>query len=217
MRSGPGRGYPRGPMWWGRDEVVNRALQPHRVVQGGAPPARPGRLGPRRSDLALTKLVSGEPGGRYTAVSGFRDPTAGRSAPGLRASFNHQNLVTTWGDFGLTDSLDVEFVLQQALGTIDNRYICQPRNAAYVHTGVALVLAHGGPSDSANSTSTIRCRRSRSRPANQLAYVFRGGRAAFITRRFMWGVRIAQVCRLSPTRIRMRNRKNGKFGLAVFF
>ena len=37
--------------------------------------------------------------------------------------YNRQNLVTAYGDFGLTDSIDVEFVLQQALGTLDNRFI----------------------------------------------------------------------------------------------
>ena len=37
--------------------------------------------------------------------------------------YNRQNLVTAYGDFGLTDSIDVEAVLQQALGTLDNRVI----------------------------------------------------------------------------------------------
>src|ERR1700737_122076 len=99
MHSGPGRGYPVVYVV-GRDEVVTVLYS--------------------RSELALTKLASGEP----APIPPYPDFATHRWELGAGYGvFNHQNLVTTWGDFGLTDSLDVEFVLQQAFGTIDNRYI----------------------------------------------------------------------------------------------
>src|ERR1700680_3795107 len=117
MHSGPGRGYPVVYVV-GRDEVVTVLYSRTEWFKVRAPRGQKG--GARRSELALTKLVSGEP----APIPPYPDFATHRWEIGAGYGvFNHQNLVTTWGDFGLTDSLDVEFVLQQALGTIDNRYI----------------------------------------------------------------------------------------------
>ena len=37
--------------------------------------------------------------------------------------YNRQNLVTAYVDYAITESLDAEGVIQQALGTLDNRVI----------------------------------------------------------------------------------------------
>src|SRR5258708_16113279 len=117
MHSGTGRGYPVVYVV-GRDEVVTVLYSRTEWYKVRAPRGQEGWA--RRSDLALTKLVSGEP----APIPPYPDFATHRWEIGAGYGvFNHQNLVTTWGDFGLTDSLDVEFVLQHALGTIDNRYI----------------------------------------------------------------------------------------------
>src|SRR5260221_14244187 len=117
MHSGPGRGYPVVYVV-GRDEVVTVLYSRTEWYKVRAPRGQEGWA--RRSELALTKLESGEP----APIPPYPDFATHRWEMGAGYGvFNHQNLVTTWGEFGLTDSLDIEFVLQQALGTIDNRYI----------------------------------------------------------------------------------------------
>src|ERR1700738_5161573 len=117
MHSGPGRGFPVVYVV-GRDEIVTVLYS--RTDWFKVRAARGQEGWDRRAELALTKLVSGEP----APIPPYPDFATHRFEVGAGYGvFNHQNLVTSWGDFGLTDRLDVEFVLQQALGTIDNRYI----------------------------------------------------------------------------------------------
>ena len=74
----------------------------------------------RRAELARTELPSGEP----APIPPYPEFATHRWEVGAGYGvFNRQNLVTGYVDFGITDSLDAEFVVQQALGTIDNRYI----------------------------------------------------------------------------------------------
>ena len=128
--------------------------------------------------------------------------------------FNHQNLVTTWGDFGLTDSLDVEFVLQQALGTIDNRYIASigmrhtfiPEwrwfsPTAGIGTGYQYIDDKVPPKPLQTS--------------NQVAYVSLGARG-FITRRFMWRADWRKYV-VFTNQNQNEEPEEWKFGLAVFF
>ena len=117
MHSGPGRGYPVVYVV-GRDEVLTVLYSRTDWFKVRAPHGQEGWA--RRSELALTTLTTGEP----APIPPYPEFATHRWEIGAGYGvFNHQNLVTTWGDFSLTDSLDVEFVLQQALGTIDNRYI----------------------------------------------------------------------------------------------
>jgi len=198
MHSGPGRGYPVVYVV-GRDEVVTVLYSRTDWFKVRAPRGQEGWA--RRSELALTKLASGEaaPIPPYPEFATHRwEMGAGYGV------FNHQNLVTTWGDFGLTDSLDIEFVLQQALGTVaispawgfgtpsfPNGVGFRPRPASARRT----------------STSTIRYRRSRSRAAIKWP-TFRWGRAASLPGDSC-GVLTGASTRSSPTKIRTRNRKNG--------
>ena len=117
MHSGPGRGFPV-VFVVGRDEVVTVLYSRTEWYKVRAAHGQEGWA--RRSELALTKMASGEP----APIPPYPQFATHRWEIGAGYGvFNHQNLVTTWTDFGLTDSLDAEFVLQQALGTIDNRYI----------------------------------------------------------------------------------------------
>src|SRR5471032_1718532 len=117
MHSGPGRGYPVVYVV-GRDEVLTVLYSRTDWFKVRVPHGQEGWA--RRSELALTTLVSGEP----APIPPYPQFATHRWEIGAGYGvFNHQNLVTAWSDFGLTDSLYVEFVVQQALGTIDNRYI----------------------------------------------------------------------------------------------
>src|SRR6202049_1295041 len=98
MHSGPGRGYPVVYVV-GRDEVVPVLYSRTDWFKVRAPRGQEGWA--RRSELALTKLVSGEP----APIPPYPDFATHRWEIGAGYGvFNHQNLVTTWGDFGLTDS-----------------------------------------------------------------------------------------------------------------
>src|SRR3979411_1812572 len=178
MHSGPGRGYPVVYVV-GRDEVVQVLYSRTEWFKVRAPRGQEGWA--RRSELALTKLVSGEP----APIPPYPDFATHRWEIGAGYGvFNHQNLVTSWGDFGLTDSLDVEFVLQQALGTIDNRYIATlglrhtfiPEWRWFSPTaGIGFGYQYVDNKVPPKPLQT----------GNQLAYVSVGARG-FITRRFMW-------------------------------
>src|SRR5580692_9090095 len=117
MHSGPGRGYPVVYVV-GRDEVVTILYSRTDWFKVRAPRGQEGWA--RRTDLALTKLASGEP----APIPPYPDFATHRWELGVGYGvFNHENLVTGWGDFGLTNSLDAELAVEQAFGTIDNRYI----------------------------------------------------------------------------------------------
>jgi hypothetical protein len=98
--------------------------------------------------------------------------------------YNRENLVTGYLDFGLTDSIDVELVLQQAFGTIDNRVIATigMRNTFIPEwkwfsptAGIGTGYQHISGQRAARAA----------RVNNELAYASLGARG-FITRRFMW-------------------------------
>jgi hypothetical protein len=178
MHSGPGRGYPVIYVVE-RDEVVTVLYSRtdwYRVRAAG------GQEGwARRDDLARTELTSGEP----APIPPYPDFAAHRWEAGAGYGvFNHENLVTAWGDFGLTNSLDAEFVVQQAFGTIDNRYIT---TLGLRHT---FIPEFKWISPTAGIGFGYQYVKEREPPAplqnsNQLAYISLGARG-FITRRFMW-------------------------------
>lgn len=178
MHSGPGRGYPVIYVV-GRDETVTILFSRTEWYKVRSPRGQEGWA--RRSELALTKLASGEP----APIPPYPDFSTHRWEFGAGYGvFNHQNLVTSYADFGLTDSLDAEFVVQQALGTIDNRYIS---TFGLRHT---FIPEWKWFSPTAGLGTGYQYIQTKVPPAplethNQLAYVSLGARG-FITRRFMW-------------------------------
>jgi len=208
MHSGPGRGYPVVYVV-GRDEVVTVLYSRNRIGTRCARRAA-GRLGaPLR--IGFTKLASGEPAPiRPIRIS---RPTAGRLARGYGV-FNHQNLVTTWGDFGLTEQPRRRIRPATGVGHHRQPYIA---SLGMRHTFIPewRWFCPRRVSDSAISTSTIKYRRKPLQTSNQLAYVSLGVRG-FITRRFMWRADWRKYV-VFTNQIKMRNRKEWKFGLAVFF
>jgi hypothetical protein len=198
MHSGPGRGFPVIYVV-ARDEVVTVLYSRtdwYRVRAAG------GQEGwARRDDLARTEMMSGDP----APIPPYPDFATHRWELGAGYGvFNHENLVTAWGDFGLTDSLDAELVVQQAFGTIDNRFIT---TLGLRHT---FIPEFKWISPTAGIGFGWQYVKDREPPAplqnsNQMAYISLGARG-FITRRFMW--RASMKC--SPIKTRTRNRTNGK-------
>ena len=208
MHSGPGRGYPVTYVV-GRDETVTVLYSRTEWYKVRAQRGQEGWV--RRSDLARSRLASGEP----APIPPYPDFASHRWEMGAGYGvFNHQNLVTGYGDFSLTDSLDAEFVLQQAFGTIDNRYVATiglrhtfiPEwkwfsPTAGIGTGYQYIDDKVPP----NPIETH----------NQMAYVSLGVRG-FITRRFMWR---ADWRKYDVFTHQNQNEEpeEWKFGLAVFF
>jgi len=208
MHSGPGRGFPVVYVV-GRDELVTVLYSRTEWYKVRAPRGQEGWV--RRSDLALTKLASGEPAPipAYPQFSSHRwEVGAGYGV------FNHENLVTGWGDFGLTDSLDVEFVVEQALGTIDNRYIA---SIGMRHTFIpewkwfSPTAGIGTAYQYIDDIVPPKPLQS----GNQLAYVSLGARG-FITRRFMWRADWRKYIAFTDQN-QNEEPEEWKFGLAVFF
>src|SRR5580658_3992087 len=104
MRSGPGRGFPVIYVIE-RDESVTVLYSRTDWFKVRAPHGDEGWV--RRADLARTLLESGEP----APIPPYPEFASHRWELGAGYGiFNHENLVTAWGDFGLTDSLDAELV-----------------------------------------------------------------------------------------------------------
>ena len=178
MHSGPGRGFPIVYVI-GRDELVTVLYSRTDWFKVRAPRGQEGWV--RRSDLSRTLLASGEP----APIPPYPDFASHRWEVGAGYGvYNRENLVTTYADFGLTFSLDVEFVVQQAFGTLDNRYIATiglrhtfvPEwkwfsPTAGIGTGYQFIQDVVPPAPLQNN--------------NEMAYVSLGARG-FITRRFMW-------------------------------
>jgi hypothetical protein len=208
MHSGPGRGYPVTYVV-GRDETVTVLFSRTEWYKVRAARGQEGWV--RRSDLARARLESGEP----APIPPYPDFASHRWEMGAGYGvFNHQNLVTGYVDFSLTDSLDAEFVLQQAFGTIDNRYVATiglrhtfiPEwkwfsPTAGIGTGYQYIDDKVPPKPIENH--------------NQMAYVSLGVRG-FITRRFMWR---ADWRKYDVFTHQNQNEEpeEWKFGLAVFF
>src|SRR5579863_3326407 len=113
MHSGPGRGYPVVYVV-GRDETVTVLYSRTDWYKVRAPRGQEGWA--RRDELALTALPTGEP----APIPPYPEFTSHRWELGAGYGvYNHENMVTAYLDFGLTDSIDIEAVIQQALGTID--------------------------------------------------------------------------------------------------
>jgi Bacterial SH3 domain len=178
MHSGPGRGFPIVYVI-GRDQLVTVLYSRTDWFKVRAPRGQEGWV--RRSDLSRTLLASGEP----APIPPYPDFASHRWEVGAGYGvYNRENLVTTYADFGLTSSLDVEFVIQQAFGTLDNRYIATiglrhtfvPEwkwfsPTAGIGTGYQFIQDVVPPAPLQNN--------------NEMAYVSLGARG-FITRRFMW-------------------------------
>jgi hypothetical protein len=208
MHSGPGRGYPVIYVV-GRDDSITVLYSRTEWYKVRAPRGQEGWV--RRADLARTQLPSGEPApiAPYPEFSGHRWEVGGGYGV-----FNHQNLVTGFTDFSLTDSLDAEFVIQQAFGAIDNRYVT---TLGLRHT---FIPEWRWVSPTAGIGMGFQYIDDKVPPKpleihNQMAYVSLGLRG-FITRRFMW--------RADWRKYDVFTRQNQneepeewKFGLAVFF
>src|SRR5712672_1294427 len=180
MHSGPGRGYPVTYVV-GRDETVTVLYSRTEWYKVRAERGQEGWV--RRSDLARARLESGEP----APIPPYPDFASHRWELGAGYGvFNHQNLVTGYVDFSLTDSLDAEFVLQQAFGTIDNRYVA---TIGLRHT---FIPEWKWFSPTAGIGTAYQYLQDKVPPAplqksNQMAYASLGARG-FITRRFLWRV-----------------------------
>ncbi len=208
MHSGPGRGYPVIYVV-GRDEVVTVLYSRTDWYKVRAPRGQEGWA--RGSELSLTKLESGDP----APIPGYPDFATHRWEVGAGYGvYNRQNLVTAYGDFGLTTSIDAEFVIQQALGTIDNRYIA---SIGLRHT---FIPDWKWFSPTAGIGTAFQHIEAKEPPAplqanNQMAYVSLGARG-FITRRFMWRADWRHYVVFNNQNV-YEDLEEWKFGLAVFF
>jgi hypothetical protein len=208
MHSGPGRGYPVIYVV-GRDDTVTVLFSRTEWYKVRATSGQEGWV--RRSDLARSRLASGEP----APIPPYPDFASHRWEVGAGYGvFNHQNLVTGYVDFSLTDSLDAEFVLQQAFGTIDNRYIA---SIGLRHTFIP-EWKWFSPTAGIGTGYQYIDDKVPPKPLethNQMAYVSLGVRG-FITRRFMWR---ADWRKYDVFTHQNQNEEpeEWKFGLAVFF
>lgn len=208
MHSGPGRGYPVVYVV-GRDEVVTVLYSRTDWYKVRAARGQEGWA--RREELVRTQLASGEP----APIRPYPDFATHRWELGAGYGvYNHQNLVTAYGDFGLTDSLDAEFVVQQAFGTIDNRYVA---TLGLRHT---FIPEWKWISPTVGIGTGYQYIQDKVPPApldshNQMAYVSLGLRG-FITRRFMWRADWRKYTVFTKQN-QNEEPEEWKFALAVFF
>jgi hypothetical protein len=208
MHSGPGRGFPIVYVI-GRDELVTVLYSRTDWFKVRAPRGQEGWV--RRADLSRTLLATGEP----APIPPYPDFATHRWEVGAGYGvYNHENLVTTYADFGLTSSLDVEFVLQEAFGTLDNRYIAtiglrhtfMPEwkwfsPTAGIGTGYQFIQDVVPPAPLQNN--------------NEMAYASLGARG-FITRRFMWRADWRHYVVFNNQNV-YKDLEEWKLDLAVFF
>jgi len=165
----------------------------------------------RREDLARTRLDTGEP----APIPPYPDFASHRWEFGAGYGvYNRQNLVTAYGDYGLTNSLDVEAVVEQAFGTLDNRYIA---SIGLRHTFIPELKWF---SPTIGLGAAFQHIEDKVPPApleknNQMAYVSVGARG-FITRRFMWRADWRKYVVFNDLNVN-EELEEWKFGLAVFF
>ena len=208
MHSGPGRGFPVVYVI-GRDEVVTVLYSRTDWYKVRAPRGVEGWA--RRQDLATTQLADGEP----APIPPYPDFATHRWELGVGYGvYNRQNLVTAYGDFGLTDSIDIEAVLQQALGTLDNRIIT---TLGLRHTFVpewkwfsptaGLGMGYQHITDKVPPAPL--------ESSNEMAYVSLGARG-FITRRFMWRADWRHYVVFNNLNV-YEDLEEWKVGFAVFF
>jgi uncharacterized protein YgiM (DUF1202 family) len=208
MRSGPGRGFPVVYVV-GRDEVLTVLFS--RTDWYKVRAARGEEGWARREDLTRTVLANGEP----APIPPYPEFSTHRWEIGAGYGvYNRQNLVTAYADFGLTDSIDIEGVVQQALGTLDNRYIA---SIGLRHT---FIPEWKWFSPTAGLGTAYQHIEDKVPPAprqsnNQMAYVSLGARG-FITRRFMWRADWRHYVVFNNLNV-YEDLEEWKFGLAVFF
>ena len=178
MHSGPGRGYPVIYVI-GRDEIVTVLFSRTDWYKVRAAHGEEGWA--RRADLAITQLADGEP----APIPPYPDfPSHHWELGAGYGVYNRQNLVTAYVDYAMTESLDVEGVLQQALGTLDNRVVA---TIGLRHTFIPewkwfspTAGLGGGYQHIVDKVPPAPLESN-----NEMAYVSLGARG-FITRRFMW-------------------------------
>ena len=178
MHSGPGRGYPVIYVV-GSDELVTVLYSRTDWYKVRAPHGAEGWA--RRADLAITELAAGEP----APIPPYPDFASHRWEVGAGYGvYNRQNLVTGYVDYSITESIDAEAVLQQALGTLDNRVVA---TIGLRHTFIPewkwlspTAGLGGGYQHIVDKVPPAPLESS-----NEMAYVSLGARG-FITRRFMW-------------------------------
>jgi hypothetical protein len=208
MHSGPGRGFPVVYVV-GRDDEITVLYSRTDWYKIRAAHGQEGWV--RRADLARTVLATGEP----APIPPYPDFATHRWEMGAGYGvYNRQNLVTAYGDFGITNSIDMEFVVQQALGTLDNRYVA---SIGLRHT---FVPEWKWFSPTAGIGTAYQYIEDKVPPApleknNQMAYVSLGARG-FITRRFMWRADWRHDVVLNSLNV-SEELEEWKVGLAVFF
>jgi len=208
MHSGPGRGFPVVYVV-GRDEVLTVLFSRTDWYKVRAPGGVEGWA--RREDLVQTKLASGAP----APIPPYPDFAAHRWELGAGYGvYNRENLVTAYVDFGLTDSIDIEAVVQQAFGTIDNRVI---GSIGLRHT---FIPEWKWFSPTAGIGTAYQRISEKVPPAplessNQMAYASLGARG-FITRRFMWRADWRHYVVFNNLNV-YEDLEEWKLGLAVFF
>ncbi len=183
MHSGPGRGFPV-VYTVGRDELVTVLYSRTDWYKIRAPRGQEGWV--RRADLMRTVLASGEP----APIPPYPDFSTHRWEVGAGYGvYNRQNLVTAYA--GLRNYQQHRRRVRRAAGL---GHAGQPvrhlhRPAAYLHTGMEMVLADGRYRD----CLSIHRGEGAAAPlekSNQMAYVSLGARG-FITRRFHVARRLA--------------------------
>jgi hypothetical protein len=208
MHSGPGRGFPVVYVV-GRDEVLTVLFS--RTDWYKVRAARGEEGWARREDLTKTVLPDGEP----APIPPYPDFASHRWEVGAGYGvYNRQNLVTAYADFSLTDSLDIEAVVEQALGTLDNRYIA---SIGLRHT---FIPEWKWFSPTAGLGTAYQHIEDKVPPAplesnNQMAYVSLGARG-FITRRFMWRADWRHYIVFNNLNV-YEDLEEWKVGFAVFF
>jgi len=208
MHSGPGRGFPVVYVI-GRDELVTVIYSRTDWFKVRAPTGQEGWV--RRADLARTLLATGEP----APIPPYPDFSTRRWEVGAGYGvYNHENLVTAYGDFSLTPSLDIELVVQQAFGTLDNRYIA---SFGMRHT---FIPEWKWFSPTAGLGAAYQYIEDVVPPAplqksNEMAYVSLGARG-FITRRFMWRADWRHYVVFNDLNV-YEDLEEWKLDLAVFF
>jgi len=208
MRSGPGRGYPIVYVV-GRDETVTVLYSRTDWYKIRAPRGQEGWA--RREELARTKLASGEP----APIPPYPDFTTHRWEVGAGYGvYNRENLITAYGDYGLTNSIDVEVVVQQALGTLDNRFIT---SIGLRHTFVPEWRWFSPTAGIGAAYQRISEKVPPAPPqsSNEMAYASVGARG-FITKRFMWRTDWRHYVVFNNQNA-YKDLEEWKFGLAVFF
>jgi hypothetical protein len=208
MRSGPGRGYPVVYVV-GRDEILTVLYARTNWYKVRAPRGQEGWT--RRDELALTALPSGAP----APIPPYPDFTTHRWEVGAGYGvYNRENLVSAYTDFGLTDSIDIEAVIQQAFGTLDNRVVA---SIGLRHT---FMPEWKWFSPTAGIGTAYQHIADKVAPAplesnNQMAYASLGARG-FITRRFMWRADWRHYVVFNHLNV-YEDLEEWKVGFAVFF